>query len=581
MVTMNRRTLVTMLGAALLPVGGCAGLRSCTRSLCPHDPSISDRDGPLTIDVHAHVFNGADLQVAEFLSQVTARSSESELGAFVDALGDVLQFLAWNVAPGAQEEFAALAGYKRFLDNCDPGGHAALLKATQQDDYDRGRRQLQNAVNASQQRFGLPVQPRGRFSPAFLRGVHAEIRDMPPLRPDWRQRRVSGPVVAPAGTDLQIEQGRTSARSFIDFALHFFAHRYANVLDYLDTYSVPSSRKIDLLVSSLVDYDWWLARGRPTKVSLADQVAVMEEMAVLTQGRIHGFVPFCPFRELMTARSGPGESLALVRDAVENRGFLGVKLYPPMGFAAYGNGPLRVWQDKPTLPEAAQNPGFGERLDRALSTLLEWCVEQQVPVMAHANHSNGPYTEFEDLAGAPYWSKALEKFRGLPVSFGHFGDTDTADHQGERAKAFLALMSGATGTPGERAFADSAFFADALTQTDKLRDTMLDLYRSAPRGLLLERLMYGSDWEMLTTQVDADRYFDRFGSVLRQIDDALPAARPQGLRPSEAFFGWNAVSYLGLSTGAKTRGRLEAFYRKHRVPTPDWMVKVDRGPARR
>ncbi len=577
MVRMNRRTLIGMLGAALLPVGGCAGFLSCTRSRCPHDPAISDRDGPLTIDVHVHVFNGADLQVAEFLSQVTTRSKESELGVFVDALGDVLQFLAWQVAPGAQEEFTALAGYERLLAGCDRGGHAALFKKAQQDDYDRGRRQLQDAVNASQQRFGVPVQPRGRFSAAFLRGVHAEIRDMPPLRPDWRQRRVSGPRVAPAEADLQITQGRTSARSYIDFALHFFAHRYANALDYLETYSVPSSRKIDLLVSSLVDFDWWLARGRPTKVSLADQVALMERVSVLTQGRIHGFVPFCPFRELMTARSGPGESLALVQDAVENRGFLGVKLYPPMGFAAYSNGPLRVWQGKPTLPEAAQDPGFGERLDRALSTLFEWCVAQQVPLMAHANRSNGPYTEFEDLAGAPYWSQALAKFRGLPVSFGHFGDTDTADHQGERAKAFMALMSETTGTPGARAYADSAFFADALTQPDKLRDTMLELYRSAPGRLLPERLMYGSDWEMLTTQVDADRYFDRFGSVFRQIDDALPGARPRGLRPSDAFFGWNAVSYLGLAAGTRSRARLEKFYRKHGLPAPDWMIKVDRG----
>ena len=138
-------------------------------------------------------------------------------------------------------------------------------------------------------------------------------------------------------------------------------------------------------------------------------------------------------------------------------------------------------------------------------------------------------------------------------------------------------MSGAAGAPGEHAFADSGFLADALTQTDKLRDTLLELYRSSPGRLLPERLMYGSDWEMLATQVDADRYLDRFISVLGQIDDALPEARVRGLPPSGAFFGWNAVSYLGLAAGMRTRARLERFYQKHRVPAPDWMIKVDRG----
>ena len=580
MVTINRRAFLRLFGVAgLAPLAGCSLLGKGVLQRCPHDPAISDPQGPLTIDVHAHIFNGADLQVAEFLSRVVARSTQSELRGVVDAFSDLLQFLSWRQAPNAEEELTALAAYEHVLANCNRVEHAVLLEKARQKDYDLGRAQLQAALNASRQSFGTPLQPRGRFSVPFLLGVQAEIRDMPTLQRSWRQRRAVSQAPTSDGSDRQTLQGRTSARSYIDFALHFFAHRYVNALDYLEIYSIPSNRKVDLLIPSLVDYDWWLARGRRTEVILTQQMALMERIAVATQGRVHGFVPFCPFREAMTRRgSAPGESLTLVRDAIENRGFLGVKLYPPMGFAPYGNSPLQVWQGKPSLPDAAQERAFGERLDAALRSLFVWCSDNDVPVMAHTNHSNGPYEEFEDLAGAQYWDKALKEFRGLRVSFGHFGDTDTADHRGERAKAFVALMSSTSGSPGERTFADSGFFADALTQTDKLRDTLLALYGSTSGGLLAERFMYGSDWEMLATQVDADSYFYRFGTVLDYIDGARRGTRVRGLLPSEAFFGWNAVHYLGLTSGSKARERLEKFYRAHRIPTPDWMVKVDRAP---
>jgi len=436
---------------------------------------------------------------------------------------------------------------------------------------------LQTALNASLQSFGVPTQPRGRLSVPFLLGVYDEIRDMPLLQEDWKQRGAASQPTTSGSSDPQILQGRTSAKSYIDFALHFFAHRYVNALDYLEIYSVPSKRKVDLLIASLVDYDWWLARGHATEVRLAQQVGLMERISVVTQGRVHGFVPFCPFREIMT-KSGttPGESLMLVMDAIEKRGFVGVKLYPPMGFAPYGNRGLSVWQGRPSLPDVAREPVFGERLDDALRSLFTWCLANDVPVMAHTNHSNGPYEEFEDLAGAQYWAKALEEFQGLRVSFGHFGDTDTADHKGDRAKAFAALMSRSAGSPGEQAFADSGFFADALTQTSKLQETLLALYGSTSGAILAERFMYGTDWEMLATQLDSALYFTRFGGVFEEIDRAQSGTRVRGVLPSEAFFGWNAVNYLGLTSGSKPRRRLEAFYREHRVPTPDWMAKVDR-----
>ena len=49
---------------------------------------------------------------------------------------------------------------------------------------------------------------------------------------------------------------------------------------------------------------------------------------------------------------------------------------------------------------AGTEADFGKRLDAAMKKLFDYCLKQGVPIMAHTNHSNGAYKEFEDLAGS-------------------------------------------------------------------------------------------------------------------------------------------------------------------------------------
>jgi predicted TIM-barrel fold metal-dependent hydrolase len=356
---------------------------------------------------------------------------------------------------------------------------------------------------------------------------------------------------------------------------HHFNHRHVNAIDYFTTYSKGSARKIDLVVPSMVDYDWWLARGKATPTSLSDQVDVMSQVSVLLGGRVHGFVSFCPFREAETLDSrGVGDGMKLVKRAIEAGGFIGVKLYPPMGFAPWGNAGKAVWQGKPSLPSAASNPDFGKRLDAAMHSLFTFCVANDVPVMAHTNHSNGPYDEFKLLAGSSYWKLALDKFPGLSVNFGHFGDTDPEDHAGERTLPFIQLMSRAAGSAGANAFADSSYFAGALLNQGKMRDLLRSIYVANDR-IMLSRLMYGTDWTMVLTQKNVERYLSDFMDVMRRVEQAEPDIRARQTTLSDAFFGLNAVEYLGLRKGRGNRRRLEAFYARNRLAEPDWMKKVN------
>lgn len=79
---------------------------------------------------------------------------------------------------------------------------------------------------------------------------------------------------------------------------------------------------------------------------------------------MHSFVGFDPRRQVQE----PGTPLALVKRAILEHGFVGVKLYPPMGFQASDNkGPIET----------------------ALRRLYDWCKDADVPIMAHAENSIG------------------------------------------------------------------------------------------------------------------------------------------------------------------------------------------------
>lgn len=551
----SRREFIATLLAAIASLPAYAKVAS----LCPGDPSISNSLAPLTIDTHAHFFNGRDLQIREFLSQTTVRPG-SELYPLVNGIAGILQALGWHRAPGCQEERVAM---NKLLRDCR--GSEQLRSAAQdafQEGYTMGRDELQlTAKNLSRTPEGAAVLA---ATPDTV-GVGDAIANLPPDYESFEKP----PAASILGSDKTI-------KGYLRFVLHHFNYRHVNAIDYLNTYSKGSPRKIDLVAASMVDYDYWLAKGNPTPTSLTEQVELMGDISILLGGRVHGFAPFCPFRELMTLdASGIGDSMRLVRRAIETRGFIGVKLYPPMGFAAWGNTGRTEWKGKASLLPVASAPDFGKQLDASMQRLFTYCLDNDVPVMAHTNNSNGPYPEFEALAGSNYWQLALAKFPGLCVNFGHFGDSDLEDHNGAKTEKFLKLMTPAAGSSGERAFADSGYFAGTMLNYNKMKDVLDQLYTSENR-ILLERLMYGSDWSMILTERNVSSYLADFIKVMRNIEAAEPGIGARKTTLSNAFFGRNAVEYLGLRKGRGNRCRLETFYAKHNVAEPDWMRKVDR-----
>lgn len=548
---MKRRTVVAALAG--IPLAGCAipGAGGCLL------PAAQGASTPLAIDTHAHIFNASDLQVREFFAQTVLRDdSKSELYQLGRVVGGLVQDMAWTLAPSAAQELRLLEGYAR----CDPAMAQTLAARTAEADYRKGVAQLVAAGVRNQQSLRRPGVLGGLVEGA---AVEAAIGELPPTLQEFEALQASA---GGAG----VLASNPTLRGFLSFLLHNFNHRHANARSYFGTYGSSKARSVDLLVPSLVDYDWWLAKGKPTDSPLVDQVQVLSRLAILTNGRIHGFVAFCPFREAMTAPAGgEGDSMKLVRAAILSGGQLGVKLYPPMGFAAWGNSKLSVWDKKPTLPRAAWEPGFGKRLDHAMKKLFDFCLAYDVPIMAHANESNGPYPAFETLAGSEHWERALKQFPGLRLSFGHFGDTDLEETEGQsRTRAFLQMMRM---TEGQNVYADSGYFAGVLGHPVAMEDALKSLLREEG-GLMGGRLMYGTDWMMTLAEKGVTKYLDQFVATYSQID----RAQPMGSAPlSDAFFAGNAATFLGLRRNGASRRRLEAFYGRHEIETPEWARKVD------
>lgn len=338
---------------------------------------------------------------------------------------------------------------------------------------------------------------------------------------------------------------------------------------------------MDLIVPAMVDFNWWISCGESTQTSLRDQISVMEQIAILTQGRVHCYVPFDPLHEIAYERGlAPESSFDTVVEAL-SRGCIGVKLYPPMGFAPGGNAAIQAkcpefWQRDPVDSRLRFLPDLGKQLDAALERLYRYCADNDVPIMAHTGASNAPNKQFEGLTCAMHWSPVLRDHPRLRVNFGHFGSTAPLKNHFQRAAGFIEHMR--EHGPGEHAFADSGYFSEVIDNESGMAELLKRLYDTrAADGTapFAGRFMYGTDWEMLEMSGSESGYMNRFRNVFVDMTKQPLVHGTQSYQLAERFFGLNAADFLGLHKPDRTRERLMKFYEPHKI-IPQWAAKLDK-----
>jgi predicted TIM-barrel fold metal-dependent hydrolase len=565
----DRRKVLALLAAssASLTAGGCCLLRRPLKPICS-EPSTPGKT--LTVDVHAHMFNGTDLPIKSYLERVAANNIPT-YGDLVRSFGGILSAVNWVVAPNARTEREALKIISNDGQDCQHIAATQSVQLARQKAYGDARKELQVAV---QRRRSLrKTSPELSLSFPLEDEGAAVIDALPPTYEAFHalggNSQPSGPFKAFAKT----------ANSAIDFVLEMFQYRYTSYARYLNDFEQASGRRVDLTVSALVDYDWWLNAGHPTETSLTDQVDLMSQLGVQTSGRLHYWVPFCPYREAQY-RLRPEttfSSLKLAQQAVREQGAIGVKIYPPMGFAPLGNEklPSTLWQSAAWLGGLAKTSQFGAQLDISLRELYSWCVAEDVPILAHANTSSGPSSDFSNLAGPDHWQPAIDEFKQLRVIFGHFGGAEDAA-AAANARHFIRLMGSNSGGAGRNASADVSYFAKAIDDQPGLEDALLALLlpRADPNGVLPKRLLFGSDWKILLLEAHADQYLKDFDTVFATLAKPPPAGLGLPDFVSDAL-GKNAIAALGLHAGGKSRRRIDDFYTSHQIAEPQWMRNAD------
>ncbi|MGG5819339.1 amidohydrolase family protein [Falsiroseomonas sp. HW251] len=531
------------------------------------------------IDVHCHVFNSRDLPISGFLQHIyvpEAIEHAPVLGETSNALTLLLAHMMQGPAPTAAAEYADV-------------GRARTLSAPQADARSDDEVLRDSLLRA------LPGYLFGGSSGS----VELSLFSVPGSRFD------APPATAPAPQEKELLlQVLTGDRSIVSTDRRSFQRdvrrlteqilsgpeAVVGVLRLAALLGLPRAElmrrlaalpagnqgaEVRLFTPAVIDFTMWLTDG-PLDMHgispLPDQVDVMSEIAAKSDRAygVHPFVPFCPWRQVRDADLSPSvrprgmTPLDIVKYAITRKGFVGVKVYPVLGFLPYGN--AAQWSEHYPPQLRAIDPD-GTKLDRALADLYDWCIEEDVPILTHTSLSQNPTPEAGQRGSPEHWQTVLDfdggRWKNLRLNLGHLGGLWHLTAE-PTPSTWPGLAIGLLLDRYPNVYADVADY-DAImhrTETDaekdrRIAELLVALLARPGNPLARNRLMYGTDWVMLSKSLGTRDYYQAMRDTFTRNLALSPSQRRE-------FMGTNAARYLGLSLDRgrkpKTRQRLERFY---------------------
>lgn len=368
--------------------------------------------------------------------------------------------------------------------------------------------------------------------------------------------------------------GKLSQQRFLEWEDSLSSCPAANAARLIETWP-----KVDLFVPLMIDYEYWFANSLDN--ALGEQIETVFRDVVLPHlGKVHPFVPFDPARELayrkgMVNPDGQLEKnrpLELVKEAVETKGFIGVKLYNSLGFRPLGNADPEASMKRRHIAVRNEKLPYlftGEEYDEILCDLYDYCVDHEVPITAHCVMDGieaYPGASL-DFGRARFWDEVLrqDRYRALRLNLAHFGWNQSPGQGyagGESwAKDVCRLI-----VKYDHVYADVSHHR---VMTKSGRNQFVQGYRqmknefSADIEKIKSRILFGSDWHVLRRMQGYREFLANYERVLREagLFSSSELAR---------FRGTNALEFLGLVAGGGNRTRLLRFYQSHGTAIPDW-----------
>lgn len=506
------------------------------------------------IDVHCHVFNGKDIPCRAFIRIVVFENFPElvDIGArgFFEGIGDRAKLGAANTIVAMIEASAPSVPDERDCvvnDRCSwiwpsfgglPGRDAGASQQNLDDQLVQDYLRLKSG------------QPREKF----FKGDEwkDEIENLDAFMGTLVETDAISSDAGRSNAAKKLAKSDFELGPLLSWGKLLTSYRRDIIARYLETYD-QSPFNILLLTPAMVDFNAWLP-GADTVEPLAEQVDLMSLLSQKqTTARMHGYCPFDPLRHVHAKAAGNKTTpLALCQRAVKEAGFLGVKLYPPMGFRASDNASAGKF---PKFVKPA--PTFGRDLDTALYELYTWCEAEGVPILAHASDSQGANHNFGERADPIFWRKPLADFPALRLCLAHFGNFAEVPGAGKDITKTWEWVCGGIVRDGKTPnfYVDLSYFGALVGKDDKAA------VKTARDGLkrwiaefdpACQRLLYGTDWSMIAKEGRNEYYLLAMDSFLRSV--GLTEAQLDNI-----YFK-NAVRFFGLDLGGKARARLESYY---------------------
>ena len=291
-----------------------------------------------------------------------------------------------------------------------------------------------------------------------------------------------------------------------------------NIADIVDG-MMKKAKNIDIWVPLMMDTEKGF-EGSSSLISFDEQKQIMMDLTATARGRIWPFFAYDP-------RSRPVDA---VKNAIEREGFVGVKLYPPLGFKPCDN------ED-------------GEVEDR-LESLYQYCVagrNEPIPITAHCSWSDGVFSNravpgisaykeyYRDMAHPSHWEKVLTRYGNLKLNLAHFGGAGEWEQRalgGPSAAVdknwvdtILRLMR-----EHENVYTDLSFHGILTSKNgDAYRRALLEKISGVEKRVLL-----GSDWYMSAIQCDLADYWRNFETLFPDLFDSMTGPNAIRFLRSEA-----------------------------------------------
>lgn len=316
-------------------------------------------------------------------------------------------------------------------------------------------------------------------------------------------------------------------------ALQFVGLMLTNETRIFKHLSQEAYSKVDLFVHYMLDLDCHYSGTAKWRFP-DEHIDRIAKLVKQSDGRLLAFIPFDPWR--------PGSLEKVVKKAIEERGFCGVKFYPPSGY-------------RPILNKDAPEVGLSKgEIDARCRKLFEYCADSGIPIVTHCTPDGleaGP--KFGENSDPYYWHELLKSHKGLRkklrVMFAHSGGNKAWFADSSSNDEFMNPEWSEKTPYGGKVFdlcttdSDANIYCDTSYLDMILKPDNHSIYANRLKALLkkkpdfAKKMIYGSDYHVLMVQSHYERFLDCFLSV---FDD------PELEKYRADVFAGNAVRFLNL-----------------------------------